>query len=63
VQNLSNNYWDKEKVLSKLEKLMRKSFNQVWNFSQDNKISMRDSAYRLALKKIIDVEIVRGFEN
>lgn len=63
MQNLANHYWDKKAVLSKLEKLMRKAFQEVWNFSSENKISLRNSAYRLALKKIIDVEIVRGFQD
>ncbi len=62
VQNLSNYYWSKDEVLLKLKNLMETAFLKVWQYSIDNKLSIRQGAYQLALKKIIDAELIRGLE-
>lgn len=61
VQNLQGYYWSKAEVLSKLEPLMEDSFADVWQmYSAAKNISLRQAAYIIAMKKVIDVMITRG---
>lgn len=61
VQNLQGYYWDKQTVLTKLEPLMKGSFDDVWQMYQSQKnISCRQAAYIIAMKKVIDTMILRG---
>ncbi|MBT3720584.1 Glu/Leu/Phe/Val dehydrogenase [archaeon] len=60
VQNLYGYYWTEEEVLEKLEKIMVKSFNEVYKTSKDHNTSLRNGAYILAIKRIIDAERLRG---
>ncbi|HEY9204797.1 MAG TPA: Glu/Leu/Phe/Val dehydrogenase [Candidatus Methanoperedens sp.] len=59
-QNLNNDYWEEEKVLEKLKKIMITAFNDVHSLCQDQKCRMRRSAYSLALKRILHAERLRG---
>ena len=52
VQNQMNYYWTEEEVESRLEKVMRKSFREVFSISEEHKVPMRTAAYILAVKKI-----------
>lgn len=56
VQNLQGYYWDQEEVLAKLKKVMVRSFGEVWNFSQEKKVGMRDAAFALAVRRIAEAE-------
>jgi glutamate dehydrogenase/leucine dehydrogenase len=50
-QNLAGEKWSKEKVLAKLEKYMKKAFEEVWSKLGDEKVkSMRQAAYVQAAK-------------
>lgn len=61
VQNLQGYYWSKTEVLSKLEPLMESSFADVWHtYTSQKDISLRQAAYIIAMKKVIDVMIMRG---
>lgn len=60
VQNLYNYYWEEDEVLQKLEKIMVKSFTQVYETANENKTSMRNGAYILAIKRILAAEKLRG---
>ncbi|VVB94162.1 Glutamate dehydrogenase [uncultured archaeon] len=59
-QNLNSDYWEEEKVLEKLKKIMITAFNDVHALCQDQKCRMRRSAYSLALKRILHAEKLRG---
>lgn len=60
VQNLYGYYWSEEEVLQKLEKIMVDSFKEVYAEIEKNKTSMRNAAYILALKRIIEAARLRG---
>lgn len=61
VQNLQGYYWSREEVLSKLQPLMESSFADVWQmFTSHQDISLRQAAYVIAMKKVIDTMILRG---
>ena len=56
VQNLQGYYWQKEEVYQKLETLMDTAFNRVWQEYQEKNITMRQAAYIVALKRLIEAE-------
>ncbi|MCE8425053.1 MAG: Glu/Leu/Phe/Val dehydrogenase [Candidatus Methanoperedens sp.] len=60
IQNLSNDYWEEERILEKLKKTMASSFNDVYSLCNEEKCSMRRSAYQLAVKRILHAERLRG---
>ena len=59
-QNLQNFSWDEDKVNRRLENLMVKSFEDVWNMGQKYNSSMRMGAYMLALDRIVTASKLRG---
>ena len=60
VQNLQNYYWEEEDVNNRLEKLMVKAFDDVYNFATKEKTSFRTSAYGLAINRILKAEEIKG---
>ena len=61
IQNLQGYYWDHQTVLNRLEPLMKSSFHDVWRtFIQEKTLSLREAAYVIAMKKVIDVMMIRG---
>ena len=60
IQNLNNDYWEEEKVLERLKKIMITAFNEVYSLCDEKGCRMRKSAYRLALKRILNAERLRG---
>jgi len=60
VQNLYGYYWTEEEVLERLEKIMVKSFNDVYKTANEHKTSMRNGAYILAINRILKAEKLRG---
>lgn len=60
VQNLHGYRWTKERVNEELKVIMLLAFDDIYNRVQEKKISYRQSAYSLALKRIIDAMILRG---
>lgn len=51
-QNINDEKWTKEKVLSKLKAKMEKAVEEVLNVAEIHKSSMREAAYILALNRI-----------
>ncbi|MBQ6438085.1 Glu/Leu/Phe/Val dehydrogenase [bacterium] len=61
VQNLSGDTWSYDTVLGKLTPLMERSFADVWAMHQRRPAdSLRQAAYLIAVKKVIDAMIIRG---
>jgi glutamate dehydrogenase (NAD(P)+) len=59
-QNLTQFYWDEERVNVELERKMRKAFMDVHTLSRQEKVSMRTAAFMLALKRVGEAEQQRG---
>jgi len=59
-QNLSNDAWPEEKVLKRLEQDMIAAFHNVHKHCREERCRMRKAAYRLAVKKILNAERLRG---
>ncbi len=60
VQSLQRYWWDKEEVLDKLENKMIKTFHEVYKFSKERKISMREAAYMLAIDRVAKAIKLKG---
>lgn len=60
--NKENKKEDEEKLENELKKIMINSFEKVWELYEENKekLSIRDAAYVIAIKRILDAERLRG---
>ena len=54
LQNKRGEHWKKELVNKKLKKQITKAFKDVWHESKKRKVSLRDAAYILAIKRIVE---------
>jgi len=52
--------WDERKVNAFLQKIMERSFQEVWELQEQNKVTLRIAAYMLALDRTIKARKVRG---
>jgi glutamate dehydrogenase (NAD(P)+) len=52
VQDLQYYFWNEEEVNRNLENIMVRSFNQVWDYSQAQKVPLRMGAHMLAVEKV-----------
>lgn len=60
VQNLQNHYWELSRVRVELERTMVQAFNQVSSRSREYHASYRESAYIIALSRIVRAMELRG---
>ncbi len=61
VQNDMNFYWSKEEVLSKLDAKMTQAFQDVLALSIKEGIYMRDAAYMVAIRRVVEAMELRGW--
>jgi len=60
IQNLNSDYWEHERVLDKLKSIMISAFDDVYAICQEEKTPMRKAAYKIAIKRILVAEKLRG---
>ena len=60
VQNLQNYYWTEEEVENRLKKKMIDNSRDVYEFAKEKYLTLRIASYLLSMKRIIDVEKIRG---
>ena len=60
VQNAYMYYWDEAEVDEKLDKRISKAYHSVLDTSRQYKINMRQAAYVLAVKRVVEAMRVRG---
>jgi glutamate dehydrogenase len=61
VQNNQGYYWAEEEVAEKLEKVMVKSFNKIYDTSQNHMIDMRLAAYMVGVRRMAEASRFRGW--
>jgi len=61
VQNNQGYYWTPEEVDEKLEKVMVRSFETVYNTSVQRGVDMRLAAYMVGVKKMAEASHFRGW--
>jgi glutamate dehydrogenase len=60
VQNLNGYYWTKEKVNEELKRTITKAFTEIDEIKKEKRISYRQAANYLSLKRIVDAMMLRG---
>lgn len=60
VQNLQGVHWKKEQVLSQLQPIMDRAFDEMWQKHTQLQLSARMSAYVSAVKLVVDTLMLRG---
>ncbi len=61
VQNSYMHYWKIEDVYAKLEEAMVRSYYDVLNASKEYKVNMRQAAYCVAVKRVVEGMKARGW--
>lgn len=61
VQNNQGYYWSEEEVEKRLEEIMVKAFENVFQTSQSRKLDMRLSAYMVGVRKMAEASRFRGW--
>lgn len=60
IQNIQSVKWDEDKINERLENLMVRAFNDVWDTAQKAETSLRMGAYMLAVDRIVTASKLRG---
>ncbi len=60
VQGVQAFFWSEDEVNHQLQRVMDSAFGEVLEMSQREKVDMRDAAYMLAIKRIVDAMEARG---
>ena len=61
VQNLQQFPWERELVLSRLEKRLSHTYETVRDMAREHQVDMRTAAYELAIKRVDRAVRLRGF--
>jgi glutamate dehydrogenase (NAD(P)+) len=55
IQNRGAFYWEEERVNRELERIMARAFDEVWQFSRERQVPLRDGALMLAVQRVVTV--------
>ncbi|MBO1003070.1 Glu/Leu/Phe/Val dehydrogenase [Pseudogracilibacillus auburnensis] len=61
VQNNQGYYWPEEEIEEKLYKVMKKSFDTIYNTAQTRRVNMRLAAYMVGVRKMAEASRYRGW--
>ncbi len=60
LQNISHEYWTEEQVNNKLKAYMVRAFKQVRETSENDECGLREAAYILGIRRVLEAEKSRG---
>ena len=60
VQGLQEYFWKENEVNQNLNDIVTRAFNETWETHQQHGVSMRLSAYGIAVKRVADATTTRG---
>jgi glutamate dehydrogenase (NAD(P)+) len=60
VQDIQSFFWEEDEVNSRLHRIMTRSFNEVREIAEQERVSMREGAYMLAIRRVFDAITTRG---
>jgi len=60
VQDLQSFFWTEEEINDRLERIMVRSFREVWGVGQERKVEMRTAALVKAVSRVADALMTRG---
>jgi glutamate dehydrogenase len=61
VQNNMNYYWDKDEVLTKLDRKMTEAYHAVSELSRSKNVYMREAAYLISIQRVAEACKYRGW--
>jgi len=61
VQNLQHFRWDEREVNDRLGGIMRKAFREVSTRADAEKLSLRKTAFKVAIQRVVDASRTRGY--
>ncbi len=60
VQDFNSYFWDEEEINHRLERLMKKAFESIWEVSLKNNASLRTAAFIIGCSRILKARQLRG---
>ena len=60
VQDFNSYFWDEEEINHRLERLMKKAFDSIWDVSVKNNTSLRTAAFIIGCSRILKSRQLRG---
>ena len=60
VQDRMGYYWRESEVNDRLRDVLRENFDEVWNTAERAKAPLRQAAYMVAIKRVVDCYMTRG---
>lgn len=60
AQNIQSLMWNEEEVNNKLENIMVRSFQEVWDTKHQYKTDMRTGAFIVAMRRLVEARKIRG---
>jgi len=60
VQNLQCFYWDEEETNVRLTRIMRRAFQEVWEYARQRKASLRTAALMIGIERVVEAIRLRG---
>jgi glutamate dehydrogenase len=61
VQSNTNCYWPRDEVMGRVDDKMTSAFHSVFELSKKGNLSLRDAAYMIAVKRVVDACKLRGW--
>ena len=60
VQDFSSFFWSEEEINARLESIMIKAFDAIWQTAQERKVSIRTAAFIIACQRVLAAREQRG---
>jgi glutamate dehydrogenase (NAD(P)+) len=60
VQDLQSFFWDEDEINARLEKVMHRTFEEVWESAHEHHVSLRNGAYFQAIERVAEATLDRG---
>lgn len=61
VQNLNRDQWDENEIYRRLKKRMTSAYREVQESAKKHRLSLRQAAYTLAVRNVVDAMKLRGW--
>lgn len=60
VQDIASFFWSEDEINSRLDRIMKNAFDDIWNKAEENSCSLRTAAYIVACERILMARKERG---
>ncbi len=60
VQDLQSFFWEEDEVIRRLEQIMRRAFAEMWDTADRERATLREAAYLVGVRRVIEAMETRG---